>query len=55
MLKKFAFVTGDTMGQASQRLLEESGLPRVEKPVSPSDLRELIGKLSTDQKENSDG
>ncbi len=55
MLSRTAFVTGDTMGQSSLKLLEESGLPYLEKPVSPSELRELIAKLSVNQKEMTDG
>ena len=55
MLTKTAFVTGDTMGQSSLRLLEESGLPYLEKPVSPSEFRELIGHLLANQKGASDG
>ncbi|WP_254055656.1 ATP-binding protein [Ruegeria sp. EL01] len=55
MLKRTAYVTGDTMGQSSQELLGESGLPYLEKPVSPSELRILVGKLLADQKEASDG
>ncbi|MEO4042055.1 ATP-binding protein [Hoeflea sp. CAU 1731] len=45
MLDRLGFITGDTMGQASQRLLEETGRPYLEKPVAPADLRELVGKL----------
>lgn len=55
MLTKTAYVTGDTMGQNSLALLKESGLPYLEKPVSPSELRVLVGKLLADQKEASDG
>ena len=55
MLTKTAFVTGDTMGQSSLGLLEESGLPYLEKPVSPSEFRELIGHLLANQKGASDG
>jgi CheY-like chemotaxis protein len=45
MLDRLGFITGDTMGAASQSLLEESGRPHLEKPVSPADLRQLIGRL----------
>ena len=51
MLSKTAFVTGDTMGSASQKLLGESGLPYLEKPVAPSEFRELVAKLISEQKE----
>ncbi len=50
MLTKTAFVTGDTMGQASQRLLKDSGLPYVEKPVSPTELNALVDSLLANQK-----
>lgn len=50
MLDKTAFVTGDTMGSSSQSLLNESGLPHLEKPVSPAEFRELVGKLTTKNK-----
>ena len=55
MLNRTAYITGDTMGQSSLGLLSESGLPHLEKPVSPAELRDLVGKLLADQKERSDG
>jgi CheY-like chemotaxis protein len=55
MLNRTAYITGDTMGQSSLELLSESGLPYLEKPVSPAELRDLVGKLLADQKERSDG
>ncbi|WP_254694193.1 ATP-binding protein [Sulfitobacter sp. SK012] len=55
MLNRTAYITGDTMGQSSLGLLRESGLPYLEKPVSPTELRELVGKLLADQKERPDG
>lgn len=55
MLNKTAYITGDTMGPSSLGLLSESGLPYLEKPVSPAELRDLVGKLLADQKEPSDG
>ncbi|MEX3011543.1 ATP-binding protein [Hoeflea sp. TYP-13] len=42
VLEKTAFITGDTMGAASQALLQESKRPYLEKPVSPAELRELV-------------
>ncbi len=41
LLERTAFITGDTMGFASQGLLRESKRPYLEKPVSPAELREL--------------
>ena len=55
MLNRTAYVTGDTMGQASQALLGESGLPHLEKPVSPLELRTLVGNLLAEGKEATDG
>lgn len=55
MLNRTAYITGDTMGQSSLGLLKESGLPYLEKPVSPAELRDLVAKLLADQKERSDG
>ncbi|MEP1208154.1 MAG: ATP-binding protein [Rhizobiaceae bacterium] len=48
---KTAFITGDTMGEASQKLLQESQRPFVEKPVSPNELRKLVYSLLSDGKE----
>jgi PAS domain S-box-containing protein len=51
MLNATAFISGDTMGAASQELCHESGLPCLEKPVSPTELRLLVHGI-LDQKEN---
>jgi two-component system NtrC family sensor kinase len=40
-----AFVTGDTLGQASERFLAEAKRPLLEKPFLPNDVRRLIGEL----------
>lgn len=48
MLDVTAFITGDIMGAASQSLLQESGRPYLEKPISPTELRDLVyGMLDT--------
>lgn len=49
LLERTAFITGDTMGFASQGLLQESKRPYLEKPVSPSELRELAYQLLSDE------
>jgi CheY-like chemotaxis protein len=54
MLKRTAYITGDSMGQSSSGLLSESGLPFLEKPVAPAELRDLVGQLIADQKERPD-
>ncbi len=51
ILERTAFITGDTMGSASQSLLQESKRPYLEKPVSPSELRELAYGILSDEKE----
>lgn len=45
-----AFITGDSMGVASQNLLGEAERPYLEKPISPSELRELVHKLLREKK-----
>jgi PAS domain S-box-containing protein len=40
-----AFVTGDTLGQASERFLAEVQRPLLEKPFLPNDVRRLIEEL----------
>ncbi len=46
LLDRTGFITGDTLGQASQRFLEESRRPYLEKPVSPRELRDFVARLS---------
>ncbi|HEX3504070.1 MAG TPA: PAS domain S-box protein [Xanthobacteraceae bacterium] len=40
-----AFVTGDTLGRASERFLADTKRPLLEKPFLPSDVRRLIEEL----------
>jgi two-component system NtrC family sensor kinase len=40
-----AFVTGDTLGQASERFLADAKRPLLEKPFLPTDVRRLIDEL----------
>ncbi|MHA3978792.1 PAS-domain containing protein [Halovulum sp. GXIMD14794] len=40
------FITGDTMGRASQGFLQESGRPYLEKPLSPAELRSFVSRLA---------
>ena len=46
LVSRTGFVTGDTMGRASQAFLKESRRPYIEKPVSPKELREFVAQLS---------
>lgn len=48
LVSRTGFVTGDTMGKASQIFLKESGRPYLEKPVSPKELRAFVAGLSTE-------
>ncbi|MFD1157117.1 ATP-binding protein [Roseovarius aestuarii] len=45
LIDKTGFVTGDTMGRASQTFLAESKRPCVEKPVSPKELRGFVADI----------
>ena len=47
MIDKIGFVTGDTMGRASQSFLGETNRPCVEKPVSPRELRTFVTEILT--------
>ena len=46
LVSKVGFITGDTLGRASQTFLAEAGRPFLEKPVSPSELRDFVCTLS---------
>ena len=46
LVSRTGFVTGDTMGRASQAFLKESRRPYIEKPVSPKELCEFAAQLS---------
>jgi len=45
MASRTAFLTGDTMGYNSQAFLKESARPFLEKPVSPRELCDFVGRL----------
>jgi CheY-like chemotaxis protein len=42
---RVAFVTGDTLGHASERFLADARRPLLEKPFLPSDVRRVIDEL----------
>ncbi len=48
LLQRTGFVTGDTMGRASQKFLSEAKRPYLEKPVSPQELRAFVARLSSE-------
>ncbi len=45
ILQVTGFITGDTLGNSSRTLLQESKCPYLEKPVSPDGLRNLINEI----------
>lgn len=45
LLGQMGFVTGDTLGRKSQALLRDSGRPYLEKPVSPTELRDFVSEI----------
>lgn len=51
MIDRLGFITGDTMGNSSQKLLQESNRPFLEKPVAPNELRELVQGILAQAKE----
>ena len=51
LVQRLGFITGDTMGEASQSLLQESQRPYLEKPVSPDEVRNLVYGILSDAKE----
>ena len=48
LCERTGFITGDTMGRASQGFLKEVGRPYIEKPVSPRELRAFVARLLGD-------
>lgn len=52
LLNRTGFITGDTMGRASQALLRKSERPYLEKPVSPSELRQLVYTILNDTEDD---
>jgi two-component system NtrC family sensor kinase len=46
LVGRMAFVTGDTLGPAAGRFLEECGRPVVDKPFVPSEIRKLVAQLA---------
>lgn len=50
LISRTGFITGDTMGRATQAFLNESRRPYIEKPVSPKELRAFVAQLSLEGK-----
>ncbi len=45
LVQGVGFITGDTLGRASQAFLAEAGRPYLEKPVSPKELRQFVEQI----------
>jgi CheY-like chemotaxis protein/anti-sigma regulatory factor (Ser/Thr protein kinase) len=45
LVSRLAFVTGDTMSPAARAFLDETGRPRLEKPIAPEDLRSMMRRM----------
>ena len=45
LLRRTAFITGDSLGATARDFLRTSGRPYIEKPFSPEELRDLVGRL----------
>lgn len=54
LVSRTGFVTGDTMGRASQTFLAEAKRPFVEKPVSPKELRAFVADIIAHAEEGSE-
>jgi len=48
LLKRMVFITGDTLGQANRAFLERTGLPYLEKPLSPDEVRQVVHLVLAD-------
>jgi PAS domain S-box-containing protein len=45
LLERMVFITGDTLGAANRAFLERSGLPYLEKPFLPAEVRQVVQKV----------
>lgn len=53
LVARTGFITGDTMGEASQSMLQATQRPYLEKPVSPDEVRTLVYGILNDVKDTS--
>ena len=42
MVERIAFITGDSLGAGVSRFLTDNNVAHLEKPIAPSELRQLI-------------
>jgi PAS domain S-box-containing protein len=45
LLERMVFITGDTLGPANRAFLERTGLPYLEKPLSPDEVRQIVQQV----------
>ncbi len=45
LLERMVFMTGDTLGPANRAFLERTGLPYLEKPLSPDEVRQVVQQV----------
>ena len=45
LLKRMVFITGDTLGPANRAFLERTGLPYLEKPLMPDEVRQIVRQV----------
>jgi K+-sensing histidine kinase KdpD len=45
LLERMVFMTGDTLGPANRAFLERTGLPYLEKPLSPDEVRRVVRQV----------
>ncbi|HSG95024.1 MAG TPA: response regulator, partial [Afifellaceae bacterium] len=45
LLERMVFITGDTLGPANRAFLERTGLPYLEKPLSPDEVRQVVQQV----------
>ena len=46
LISVLAFITGDTLSSRVKEFLESSGRPFVEKPITPTEVRELVARVA---------
>ena len=49
-LSRIGFLTGDTLSKDMEGFLGETGRPYIEKPITPSDVRDLMARILSDIK-----
>jgi PAS domain S-box-containing protein len=49
LVDRIVFVTGDTLGPSNRSFLDQTGLPHLEKPIAPDELRQVIQDILKEQ------